>query len=168
MNVSFDVYTKKTRLFYISEGITIITLIVIAAGCTFNIQFKTPLMPLIDALLIIGSFTTVAFLVIVSTGLVRTYIKDGELILGEETVVIDGTKIPLNDASNIKLRVGVWNRKRAGNLLGNRVEITDKNNKTYKNRFAIKSYDHNQEFEKVVTQWQTNGVKFDLSYFIFN
>jgi hypothetical protein len=131
------------------------------------VQFKTPFMPLIDALIIVGSLTSVSFLLVMATGLVRTYIKEGELILADDYLVIDGTKIPLNEAKSIRLKVAIWNRKHFGNLLRNHIEITDKNKKTYKNRFVIKSYDHNQNFEKVMAQWQANGVVFDWKYNAF-
>ena len=167
MPVTFDVFTKKTKLFYILGGITIITLPALALYGIFNVQFKTPFMSLIDVIIIVTSLTSLSFLLLMATGLVRTYIKDGELILADDYVTIDGTKIPLNEAKNIRLKVAVWNRKHFGNLLRNRIEIADKNNKTYKNRFVIKSYDNNQDFEKIMAQWQTNGVAFDWKYNTF-
>ena len=171
MPVAFDVFTKRTKLFYILGGITIITLPALAACDIFNVQFKTHFTPLadvlIDALIMVTSLTSLSFLLLMATGLVRTYIKDGELILADDYLIIDRTKIPLNEAKGIRLKVAIWNRKHFGNLLRNRIEIADKNNKTYKNRFVIKSYNHNQDFEKVMAQWQANGVAFDWKYNTF-
>ena len=164
MIVTFDVFTKKTRLFYIARAITILTIPLLAAGGIFNVQYKTVFMPLIDTLIILGSLISVSFLIVNRTGLVRTYVKDGELVLTDDCVIIDGTKVPLTEAKNIKLNVGIWTWKRAGNLLSNRIEVTDRNNQTYKDRFVIKSYDLNEDFQKILDQWRTNGVTFDVSY----
>jgi hypothetical protein len=171
MPVAFDVFTKRTKLFYILGGITIVTLPALAVCDIFNVQFKTHFTPLadvlIDALIIVTSLTSASFLFAVASGLGRTYVKDGELILADDYLIIDETKIPLNEAKSIRLKVAIWNRKHFGNLLRNRIEIADKNNKTYKNRFVIKSYDHSRDFEKVMAKWQANGVAFDWKYNTF-
>jgi len=164
MTVTFDVFSKKTRLYYIAEVISIVTLLVIAICGIFNVQFKTVFEPLFDALIIIGSLIMVSFAVIAGTGAVRTYIKDGELIFADDFLIIEGTKIPLNEAKSIKLKVGIWDRKRIGNMLSNRIEVIDSNGQAYKNRFVIKSYDNNEDFQKIQRQWYNAGVIFELHY----
>ena len=164
MIVTFDVFTKKTKLYYIAEVITILTILVIAIGGIYNVQFKTPLMPLIDTLLILGSLVTVSFLSVIGTGWLRTYVKDGELVLADDYIIVDGTKISINETKNIILKVGIRSRKRGGNILSNRIEVVDKNSVNYKNRFVIGSYDDNEEFEKVLNQWRTTGITFNISY----
>jgi len=79
-------------------------------------------------------------------------------------LLINGVKIPLNEAKNIKLNIAIRSIKRGGYLLSNRIELTDSNNQIYKTRFVINSRDHDREFQKIIDQWQANGVIFDLSY----
>lgn len=100
-------------------------------------------------------------------GLVRTYVKTGELILADDYVIIDKTKILLTEAADIKLKLGKWSNRHLGQISRNRIELTDKNGKVYENRFVIKSYNHNLEFEKLLFQWQTDGVVFVRKYYTF-
>ncbi len=164
MTVIFDVFTKKTRLYYTAEIVSILTLLLIAWGGVFNPQVNPAFDTIIEVFLIIGSLTMVSFIIIATSGWVRVYIKDGELILTDGYILIDGTKISLNETTAINLKVATTYRKRLGNLISNRIEVIDKNRKIYKNRFVINSSDHGEELERLLDQWRTNGVAFNLRY----
>ncbi len=164
MTVIFDVFTKKTRLYYTAEIVSILTLLLIAWGGIFNPQFNPVFDTIIEVFLIIGSLTMVSFIIIATSGWVRVYIKDGELILTDGYMFIDSTKISLNETTAINLKVATTYRKRLGNLISNRIEVVDKNQKIYKNRFVINSSDHGEELERLLDQWRTNGVAFNLRY----
>lgn len=164
MSVTFEVFTRKTKFYYVVEGIAIVTVCGI-----FNVQFEMSAFftGLIDVVIIMAIFISLFFLTAMATGLVRTYIKTGELILADDYVIIDGTKIPLSEAVDIKLKLGKWSNRHSGYISRNRIEIIDKNGKAYENRFVIKSYNHNLEFEKVLFRWQADRVVFDWKYYAF-
>jgi hypothetical protein len=164
MNLTFDVFTKKTKLYYAAEVISILTALFIAIGYFFNMQFKSIFMPLFDTLLIAGSMVMVGFMVLVGTGLVRTYIKQGELVFGDDYIIIDEVKILLNEAEKLTLAIGIWGPKRVGYVLKNYIVVIDKDGKMHKNRFAVKTRDQSKELDSFLNQWQQNGVSFDLSY----
>lgn len=170
MPVTFDVYSKKTKLYYFFGTITLVTLPALAVCAILNVQFEKPgpfIAALINVLIILASFISLFFALAMATGLVRTYVKSGELILAGDYVIIDDTKISLTDAKDIRLKLGKWSNRHMGNISRNRIEITDKNDKVYKNRFVIKSYNYNLEFEKVLFKWQADGIVFDWKYYAF-
>jgi hypothetical protein len=170
MPITFDVFTRKTKFYYIMEAIAIVTGCSLAACGIFNVQFNTRapfINGLIDGVIILATFMSLFFVIAMATGLVRTYIKTGELILADDYIIIDDTKVLLTEAKDIRLKLGQWSKRHLGNISRNHIEITGKNGKIYKNRFVIKSYNHNLDFEKVLFQWQTNGVVFDWEYYAF-
>jgi len=134
------------------EGIAILTGCALAICGIFNVHFEVPVFftSLIDVVIIVATFLSLFFVTAMAAGLVRTYIKNGELILADDYIIIDEVKIPLTEAKDIRLKLGQWSKRHLGNISRNRIEITDKNGKIYKNRFVIKSYNHNLDFEKVL------------------
>jgi hypothetical protein len=165
MTVTFDTYTKRNRFFYNGLIISFATAIYVAWAVIFNVQFKQPLMGFMDATLIIGTLTTLAFVSVAGTGLVKTYIKDDDLVLAGDYLVINGLKIPLNEANEINLKVAIATKKTLGNLLSNRISVTDGNNETYQNRFVVRGYNRYIELENILNEWRTNGVAFNLRYY---
>jgi hypothetical protein len=161
--VTLDLFTKKTRLYYIGLITTIITFSFIAFASIVNLQGKSPLDPLYDTLLILCSLTSVAFVLIAGGGFLRTYIKDGELVLADDYLVIDGVKMPFDEINTINLKVRLRTVK-SFILLRNRIEIINKNGGKYERRFVIKSWDQNEEFENVINQWRSGEVAFNISY----
>ncbi|BAU52487.1 hypothetical protein [Mucilaginibacter gotjawali] len=167
MSATFDVFTKRTRLFYAGLAITIVSAIVLGLCGIYNVQYETPWEPLFDALIIIASFTSLGFVLLMGTGIVRTYYKDGELVLADDHLVINGVKIKLNEAKAINLKVSMASIKTVGNMLGNRISLTDSNNETYQNRFVVRGYNRYIELENILNQWRANGVAFSIRYHNF-
>ena len=164
MSVTFDVFTKRNKLFYTGITITILTAAYTAWAAIYNVQFNRVIMGFMDALLVAGILTTLTFVLLAGLGGVRTYVKAGELVLTDDYILIDITKIPLNEITSIKLNLGLRTNRRGGYIVTNRITVIDNNTKTYKNRFVINSRDHDREFEKIIDQWQANGVVLNLKY----
>ncbi|MEO6630094.1 MAG: hypothetical protein ABIN13_00190 [Mucilaginibacter sp.] len=82
MSVTFEVFTRKTKFYYVVEGIAIVTVCALAVCGIFNVQFEMSAFftGLIDVVIIMAIFISLFFLTAMATGLVRTYIKTGELI----------------------------------------------------------------------------------------
>lgn len=164
MSLTFDVFTKRTRLFYTGLAITIVTAIVLCLCGIYNVQYKTPLEPLFDTLIIFASLTAVSFLILMGMGIVRTYYKDGELVLADDYLVINGVKIPLNEVKEINLKVAIATKKTVGNLLSNRISVTSSSDETYQNRFVVRGYNRYIQLENILNQWHANYVAFNISY----
>jgi len=150
MSVTFDLFTKKTWLYNITLIITISTILFIAIAGFYNLQGESPFY---SALLILGVIISFFFIFIVAPGVKQPYIKDGELVLKEDSLIIDNVKIPLSEANEIKLFV-----------MSNRIEVIDKTGNIYKRRFVVSSRDENKEFNDLIKIWNEKGVTFGFLY----
>jgi hypothetical protein len=164
MTIAFDLFTKRTRLFYIGTTVSIVTILIIALMGIFNFQPKTSFEPLFEALILIFTFSTIAFVLLAGYGVIRTHVKDGELIMGDDYLVIDGTKILLTEAQNLSFRIGYRTNKRPGKIVGNRISVLDKNGNPHNRRFVISSRDNTVEFDTTAAKWVKDGIDFGLIY----
>lgn len=164
IEVAFDLYTKRTKLYYITMLIAIGTLLFVLTAWATNLQGKSPLMPLYDVLLILGVIVSFCFIFIILPGVIKNYITDGQLILADEYLIIDGVRIALNEANKIKLMVGYWNIKKYGSITSNLITATDGQGNIHKRRFVIDSVNNNWDFNEVMNYWNAKNVVFDLSY----
>jgi hypothetical protein len=164
MTATFDLYTKRSRAYYLTGRITVAMLIVaIATGLT-NPQLPKFLMWLIEGFIIFGALTMPVFLMLAITGWFVTYVKDGELVLSDDYLIIDNIKISVAEARKIKLRPGFSVRgRRAGNIVSNRIEVIDKDGNTYKRRFVLMSVENSEAFDKITGEWYKKGYV-DLVY----
>lgn len=163
MTVTLDIFEKRTRWYYWGLAITVITMLFISLAAYYNLQFESPLMPLYDTLLIIFTFTSLAFVTIALIGAVRTYVKNGELILNDSYLTVDGVTLQLKEIKVVNLALRARTVKSLI-LTHNRIEIIDQNDNVYKHRFVIKSYNQNEQFEKMIGLWQTAGAVINISY----
>ncbi len=161
MSVTFDLFTKKTWLYNITLIITITTILFIAIAGFYNLQGESPFY---STLLILGVIVSFFFIFIVAPGVKQPYIKDGELVLKEDSLIIDNVKIPLSEANGIKLFVGYWRTKKYGRIMSNRIEVIDKTGNIYKRRFVVSSRDENKEFNDLIKIWNEKGVTFGFLY----
>lgn len=155
MTVTLDLWTKKHKLYYVGLIITVITLSFVAAADFFNLQYKSPLDPLYDTILIICVLISVVFIFIIIAG--WGYLKDGELVLAGNYLKIDAVNLPVNEIKYINLKMSPRNRK-SFVLDKNLITIGDKSGNEYKRRFVIKSYNQSQEVENIITTWRTQGI----------
>jgi hypothetical protein len=130
----------------------------------YSVQYETPWDPLIDALIIIATLISLSFVILMGMGLVRTYYKDSDLVVADDHLVINGVKIPLNEAKAINIKVAVANIKTLGNMLSNSISVTGSNDETYENRFVVRGYNRYMELENILNQWRANGVAFNIRY----
>jgi len=163
MTLTFDVYTKRSRLFYIEITIAIFTALLIAPIAYFNPRVNHVIEVFIDILIIAGSLTSVMLGAALYTGVLGTYRKDQELILTDGSIVIDGVVINLTERPKIALNIAVWTRKRAGNFSKNTIDVANKSGRPFRNQFVIKLY-QKEDFKKLLDQWRENGISFDLKY----
>lgn len=163
MTVTLDIFQRRATWYYWGLAITVITMLFISVAAYYNLQFESPLMPLYDTLLIICTFSSLAFVVIALTGAVRTYTKTGELILADSYLSVDEITLQLSEIRMMNLALQVRTVK-SFILTHNRIEIIDKNDNVYKHKFAIKSYNQNEQFENMIGRWQTSGAVINISY----
>ena len=117
-----------------------------------------------EGFIIFGALTMPAFVILAISGWFVTYVKDGELVLSDDYLIIDNIKIFVTEARKIKLRPGYSVRgRRAGNIVSNRIEVIDKDGSIYKRRFVLKSAENGEEFDKITGKWYKNGYV-DLAY----
>jgi len=163
MTVILDLFQRRARWYYWGLAITIITMLFISIAAYYNLQFDSPLMPLYDTLLIICILTSVAFITLALTGVVRTYEKNGEVTLTDSYLIIDGVTLQLNEIKMMNLALRVRTKK-SFILISNRMEVIDQNDNIYKHRVAIKSYNQNEQFEKIIELWKASGTVINISY----
>jgi hypothetical protein len=169
MTITFDLFTKRNRLFYIGIIVPIVTILPIAIMAILKFQPKPSLEPLFKVLIgVLASLfipSMLGFVIPASYGLIRTYIKDGELIMGDDYLIIDGTKILLTEAKNLSFRIGYRISRRFGRIVGNRISVIDKNGNLHNRRFVISSRDNTVEFDTTAAEWVKDGVDFGLIYY---
>ena len=119
-------------------------------------------MPLYDTLLIIATFISMVFFVIAGLGLLKIYIKDGDLTLSSDYIVIDDLKIQMTEVSEITLKLAERSIK-SHILIRNRIILLDKSGNIYNRRFAIISNDQNEEFESLLGEWRNSHVPFKIA-----
>jgi hypothetical protein len=170
MVLTFDVFSKRNKLYKITGGITIITVLCISTLALFDHSPQTHSALIIeipiDVLIVTCVFVSIFFVVAVLGGYVKSYIKDGELVFSDDYIIIDNLKILLNEMQDLSLKVSEPIKRRMGTI-NNRITVTDANGKVYKNRFAIKSYNDNKELDTMLRQWHAKGVAFKWSYTFF-
>ena len=168
MTLTFDLFTKKTRFYYIGIIISVFAGLFIGALTIFDnpnyIIEDSFLDYFLDALIIIFTFFTLTFLLLVGYGAIRTYIKDGELVLADDYIIIDGTKIMLTEAKDLSFKVGYRNYKRPGKIVSNRISVIDNNGVLHNRRFVIQSRDNTTEFDAIAAKWVKDGIDFGLIY----
>jgi hypothetical protein len=153
MTATFDLYTKRTRLYYTTLAISIVTLVICLVGWLTNPQLPRFLMIFFDVFIFIGGLTIPFFVILTGRGWFITWQKDGEMILADDYLLINNIKIVVGESSKIKLRAGFSPRGRLGYIVSNRIEVTDDNGITHKRRFVIKYDDNGEAFEKITGEW---------------
>jgi hypothetical protein len=169
MTTTFDLFTKRTLLFYIGTPLSVIAILMFGilritngqALSVFGLRFEA----LSAILFLIVFFPTFTFAFLASYGLIRTYVKDGELILGDDYLVIDGTKILLTEAQNLSFKIGYRTNRRFGKIVGNRISVLDKNGYQHSRRFVIGSRDNTLKFDAIAAKWVKDGIGFGLIYY---
>jgi hypothetical protein len=169
MTVSFDLYTHRNKLYHRLVWSAIVGLLV-AAACLVASNYLASikfLYGLAIALILGYVLFMMAFFFIVGYGMLQTYEKDGELVLSDESIMIDGVQVPVKNAGHLFLRLRPRTNRSGWRRIGNRVELTDADGKTYNRLFCINSYDHNEELLKMMKKWSESGVKYDIKYTVF-
>jgi len=153
MTATFDLYTKRTRLYYVTLIISTATLVVCFIAWLTNLQLPRFLMIPFDVFIFIGGLTIPFFVILTGSGWFITFQKDGEMILADDHLIIDNIKIAAAESSKIKFRAGFSPKGRRGYIVNNRVEATDDNGIIHKRRFVIKYDDNGEAFEKITGEW---------------
>ncbi len=168
MILTFDLYTHKTKLYYIAEIISIVSIVIPGACSLVNFQPDWPAFTqvIIEVLIIICVFIMLAFVLIAGYGMLKTYVKDGELILDDHGITIDGKEISLTAEVQISFKLRPRTNRSGWRRTGNRIEVTV-GCKTYNRLFSIDSYAHNDELLQLLNIWSENNVQYSLKYRVF-
>jgi len=75
MTATFDVFTKRNKLFYIGITISIVTAAYIAWAAIYNVQFNRIVMGFMDVLLITGVLATLTFVLLATSGGIKLILK---------------------------------------------------------------------------------------------
>lgn len=158
MTEKFDTYTQKTKLYYILQVITILTILSILGAKITDLQLPLGYKPLLITLVILGLITIVINLLLTSTNFVKMYKKDGELIVTTESVTINEKTILLKDIRKIEVNANDYKGARSSDGSGNRIYITF-DDKIITSRFVISSKDQQNNLSKILTQWKLAGIE---------
>lgn len=169
MTVTFDLYRRKTKLYYIGEIISIITVITLGTCATFNFQPVWPYFVEVFAVILVFVcvFIMLAFVFIGGYGMSKTYIKDGELTLSDDEIEIDGILMKLNNTKKITLKIRPRSRRSGWRMTGNKIEVVDDNDKTYNRLFCINSYECNDQLFQMLNAWDKKGIQYSQDYTMF-
>lgn len=169
MTITFDLYTHRNKLYrqLIKVAILGFLIAVICLYATNLLESQEVLYGLAVSIIIIYVLFMMAFLFIVGYGMLETYEKDGELILSDDEIIIDGIQILLNTSQKIYFKLRPRTKRSGWRMLGNRVEITDVTGKIYKRLFSINSYEHDDQLFQKLNIWSEKGIKYTLTYTIF-
>jgi hypothetical protein len=158
MTEVFDKYSKQTTIYYILQTTTVLTILFLIMAKVTNLQVTQKYLPYLIALVILALVTIVLNMILTSTNLVKMYIKDGELILSTESIIVDGTNISLSEVKKIVIKANDYRGARSSDGSGNRLEIYDLTDKVHACRFVIKSITQRDNLREILNQWSTNGV----------
>lgn len=169
MKVTINLWTKTSKFYKIGLCITVITLSSIAVLAYFNPQNPSGLHHnksvwevIFDILLGSCGFFSAVFMVLMLYNIGK-YHKDGELLLADDYLIIDNVKLPLNKIKYINLKMSPRNLKDW--VLGkNLITLGDVDGNEYKRKFFVKSHGENEDFEKKLSVWRTQGVSIYAYY----
>lgn len=169
MNLTFDLYSRKTTLYYVAEVISIITIITIAACAKFNFQPHWPKVAevITDVFIVIGIIIFLLFTAIAGYGMLKIYVKNGEMLLYRDRINGDDKEFIIDDDLKITFILRPRTNRSGWRRTGNRIGIAKGNEIVYKRFFCINSYEQNEELMQLLNVWSESGVIYKLSYTIF-
>ncbi|HVW13675.1 MAG TPA: hypothetical protein VHB54_07640 [Mucilaginibacter sp.] len=155
----FDTYKRKTKLYYILQIISLLTIGGLVLGKIEDIQIPHAYYTLFIALLAFGLLTTFVNLILTGTNLVKMYRKDGEISISTNAIGIDSLDIPLSDIKEIEISANDYRGARTSDGSGNHIEIVDNSNKRYLFRFVIESKDQRNKLNEILDHLKSKGIR---------
>ncbi len=155
MEETLNTFTRKTKLYYLLQIGSIGFIVSLFITYKYHLQGPKSLMII---LLILGLALVVANMILTATNVVPMYIVDGVITLSPTEIKINAISLSLPDLKRIEIGIKDYKGAKASDGSGNRIEITDKNNKLSSYRFVIESKDQQQTLKQIVDQWNANGL----------
>ncbi len=161
MTEIFDTYSSRPSIYYILHFVTGLTFLFLFVAWQMDLKVPQKYLPFVISLLVLGIITVVGNAVVTATNIIKMYIKDGELTLSPELVIIRSIKLPLNDIKKIEIRASDFKGARTSDGSGNWMKITCNDSKTFQCKFVIKSKEQRDSLYSILNQWNKDGVSVD-------
>jgi hypothetical protein len=155
----FDTYKRKTRLYYILQIISFLTVGALVICKIENVQIPHEYYTPVIVLLVFGLVTTFTNVILTGTSFVNMYEKDGEMSISTNEIVVNALKFSSGNIKEIEISANDYKGARASDGSGNRLSIIDNFNKRYSIRFVIKSKDQRNKLNEVLDQLKSKGIK---------
>jgi len=155
MEETFDTYTHKTRLYNILQICTVAFFVLLFIWYKYELQEP-------DAVLIIavvlGAGVTIAYMFMLISSRIKTYVKDGELTLTPQQIKKGAAVTLLSDVKKIEINAKDYKGTYTSDGSGNRIVITGTNNNILKYRFVMVSTQQRDSLNSILEQWKEQGV----------
>jgi hypothetical protein len=159
----FDIYTKKTTLYYILQIVSMLTIISLIVAKIIDLKVPQKYYPYLIALLVLGLTTIIINMVLSGTNLVKMYKKDGEITISSNAIMINSMIIQLNNIQKIEINANDYKGAKSSDGSGNRIQILDKSNKTFLLRFVISSKDQRNKLREIMEDINSKGIRVILN-----
>ena len=156
----FDLYTKKTKLYYVLQTVSILTFAGLILAKLLNLQIPHNYSIGVITIVVIGLITIVLNLLLTATNIVKMYKKSGELRISERSISIHSTIIPFEDIQKIVIDVSDYRGARASDGSGNKIKIITAYY-VFKSRFVIGSKLQNESLKQLLSRLKENGIKIE-------
>ena len=121
--------------------------------------------PYFIALFVVALLVTVAGMILPATGLIKMYEKQGEMILTQDSVTINGETLNIDEIKKIDVTAKDYKGARSSDGSGNSIEIWTKDNRDLNFRFVVNSKQQLEDLKQVLKDYNKNGVEvFSLSF----
>ena len=162
MNETFDTYTQRTLLYKILSA-SIVCFMAFIFTCIFfsDSISKIPYQPLIVIFFLLGLLVTIGSMLLLPS--IKTYKKDGQLIITDSTISISDHTYFLTELVTIEINAGDFMGKGTHGGLsdgsGNRIMIATKDQGVIKIRFVVNSKEQKEKLTQIMKRWKSEGFK---------
>lgn len=158
MKEVFDIYIRKTNLYYTLYIIAILGFLPLILSKIFTPQFLSQFNTCSIVLFIIGFLSVITILFFSSTNFVNLYVKNGEITISEDSIRISADIILLENIEKIEIDAKDYKGARASDGSGNVIEIYEQNKTKSRYRFVIKSRTQRDNLQDILNKWVKNGI----------
>lgn len=159
-----DTYTRRKGLYYL---LIILLIIPIIFWVLSNILTIFQLSPVQNKYL--GTFIIfdAAIFIFLRNSFYKMYIKDGEIALTANSIVLNSYLINISDIKKIIVLADDYKGKQKGTSdgSGNWIEIYDLDNQIYKKRFVINSTEQRNALQEILSDYSAVGLTVSTSGF---
>ncbi|MEB0260992.1 MULTISPECIES: hypothetical protein [unclassified Mucilaginibacter] len=158
----FDTYTKKNKLYYTLQTVSILTIIFLVVAKIINLKLPLKFPPYLIALFGICLTLIVVNMILTGTNLIKMYVKDGEISMSTKSITFKSLTIPITDIKKIEINANDFRGARSSDGSGNQIKIYGCSNEIFQSRFVINSMTQRDNLRQILNKLNINGVKIVL------